>query len=243
MDKSLWLACNDPQQMLEYLLGKASERKLRLFACACCRRIWPYLKDKQSRKIVEVSEEYADGRVPPRKLSAAWEKADDAFMDIHLAGGGDVNQAPAQAVTGLGTELEVKAAAEFAVETFGAVARGNVYERIWQTPGKDHDARWAEDDAVRHAAEAEEERVQVALLRDVFGDPFCPVSFAPAWCTPQALAIARRAYEERRWEDLPLLADALEEAGCTDETILSHLRGPGPHVRGCWVVDLVRSVD
>jgi hypothetical protein len=65
------------------------------------------------------------------------------------------------------------------------------------------------------------------------------VTFEPAWCTPQALALARTAYEERRFEDLPLLADALEEAGCTDEAILSHLRGPGPHVRGCWALDLV----
>jgi hypothetical protein len=85
-----------------------------------------------------------------------------------------------------------------------------------------------------------EQIIQCALLRDIF----ClfasrHFSIAPTWRTPQALALARTAYEERRWEDLPLLADALEEAGCTEETVLSHLRGPGPHVRGCWPVDLL----
>jgi hypothetical protein len=79
----------------------------------------------------------------------------------------------------------------------------------------------------------------VALLRDVFGNPFRPVSFEPAWRTSQARALAQTAIEDRHFEDLPLLADALEEAGCADEAILSHLRGPGPHARGCWVVDLV----
>jgi hypothetical protein len=77
------------------------------------------------------------------------------------------------------------------------------------------------------------------MLREIFGNPFRPVSIDPIWRTPQALALARTAYEERRFEELPLLADALEEAGCTDEAILAHCRGLGPHVRGCWVVDLV----
>jgi hypothetical protein len=76
-------------------------------------------------------------------------------------------------------------------------------------------------------------------VREIFGNPFHPVSFYPALRTSSAVAIARTAYEERRFEDLPLLADVLEEAGCTDAAILVHLRGPGPHVRGCWVVDLV----
>jgi hypothetical protein len=76
-------------------------------------------------------------------------------------------------------------------------------------------------------------------LRDIFGNPFQTVSFDPTWRTPSVVALARTAYEERRFEDLPLLADALEEAGCTDEAILAHCRGPGPHVRGCWVVDLL----
>jgi hypothetical protein len=76
-------------------------------------------------------------------------------------------------------------------------------------------------------------------VREVFGYPLRLPGFAPAWRTPAVLALARSAYEERSFEDLPLLADALEEAGCTDPKILTHLREQGPHVRGCWALDLI----
>jgi len=77
------------------------------------------------------------------------------------------------------------------------------------------------------------------LLRDIFGNPFRPVSFAPAWRTDTAVALARQMYESRDFSAMPILADALQDAGCDNEDILSHCRGDGPHVRGCWVVDLV----
>jgi hypothetical protein len=77
---------------------------------------------------------------------------------------------------------------------------------------------------------------QCPLLRDIFGPlPFRPIPFDPAWRTPAARKLARAIYDDRRFNDLPILADALEEAGCDDPDILSHLRGPGPHVRGCWL--------
>ena len=85
-------------------------------------------------------------------------------------------------------------------------------------------------------------RSQARLLRDVFGNPFWPMpSVDPAWLAGSdgaAAGLARALYEERAFDRLPILADALEEAGCTDREILDHCRGPGPHVRGCWVVDL-----
>ena len=78
------------------------------------------------------------------------------------------------------------------------------------------------------------------MLRCLFGNPFRPVPVIPsAWRTPTVLGMARAIYTERRFEDLPILADALEDAGCTDAALLDHCRGPGPHVRGCWVVDLL----
>jgi hypothetical protein len=85
-------------------------------------------------------------------------------------------------------------------------------------------------------------RHQADLLRDLLGNPFRPVSADPAWLTWNGGTVRQLAeviYEERRFVDLPILADALEEAGCTDEDILSHCRGPGEHVRGCWVLDLL----
>jgi hypothetical protein len=79
------------------------------------------------------------------------------------------------------------------------------------------------------------------LLRDVFGPlPFRPVAPDPAWLAWRGGTVprlARAAYDDRAFDRLPVLADALEEAGCDDADILGHLRGPGPHARGCWVVD------
>jgi hypothetical protein len=248
MTEAEWLTCADPAPLLDFLSGRASERKLRLFAVACCRRIWRHLQHRPSRKIVEVCEEYADGRATRRKVNSAWEKAEMAYDGIHLSGGGDVDQNPAQAVLYLGVDLEVDEAAEMAAATYGALARGDAYEQIWQTPGKDHDARWAEDDAIRRAAAAEEGRAQVDLLRCIIGNPFRPVSLDPAWPTPAVVALAEAAYEGRALPSgeldalrLAVLADALEEAGCTHADILSHCRAPGPHVRGCWLLDLLLS--
>jgi hypothetical protein len=86
-------------------------------------------------------------------------------------------------------------------------------------------------------------RKQTAILKDVLGPlPIRTVAIDPrwtAWNNGTIPAIARRIYEERAFHELPILADALEDAGCTDPDVLSHCRGPGPHARGCWVVDLL----
>src|SRR5262249_11701093 len=79
----------------------------------------------------------------------------------------------------------------------------------------------------------------VALLRDVFGNFFRPREVDPLWLTSTVVSLANSIYTERAFDFLPILADALEEAGCTDEHILGHCRSPGPHARGCWPVDLL----
>ena len=88
--------------------------------------------------------------------------------------------------------------------------------------------------------------VKAALLRDIFGNPFCPISIDPAWLTPTVVQLSQTAYEERQMPSgqldptrLSVLADALEDAGCDSQEMLSHLRSPGPHVRGCWCIDLL----
>jgi hypothetical protein len=88
-------------------------------------------------------------------------------------------------------------------------------------------------------AKAEEAGHQWHFLREIFGNPFRPVAFCPSWRTDAALALARQMYDSRDFGAVPILADALQDAGCEDASILGHCRGDGPHVRGCWVVDLV----
>ena len=80
--------------------------------------------------------------------------------------------------------------------------------------------------------------IPTGFLRDIFGNPFRPVDFAP-WRTDTAVALARQMYESREFGAMPILADALQDAGCDNDEVLSHCRGAGPHVRGCWVVDHV----
>jgi hypothetical protein len=81
---------------------------------------------------------------------------------------------------------------------------------------------------------------QYRLFRDIFGNPFRPVAFEPAWRTDTAIAVARQMYDSRDFGAMPILADALQDAGCEVEAILNHCRDANqPHVRGCWVVDLV----
>ena len=87
-----------------------------------------------------------------------------------------------------------------------------------------------------------ERREQAGISRDVFGNPFLSVTINPAWLgwnDSTVQKIAQAIYDERAFDRLPILADALEEAGCTNADILGHCRQPGEHVRGCWVVDLL----
>jgi hypothetical protein len=94
-------------------------------------------------------------------------------------------------------------------------------------------------DPVGHKAFLKQQRWQSTVLRCIFGNPFRPASRTDAWQTANVVAIARAIYHEGSFDRLPILADALEEAGCTDADLLAHCRGPDPHVRGCWVVDLL----
>ncbi len=95
--------------------------------------------------------------------------------------------------------------------------------------------------AARESSEGSSGRRAMTILADdfrcIFGNPFRPVVFAPSWRSETAVALAAGIYEERAFDRLPILADALEEAGCDHPDVLSHCRGPGPHARGCWVVD------
>lgn len=90
-----------------------------------------------------------------------------------------------------------------------------------------------------HAGQRAEAAAQVALLRDVFGNPFRPAVLDLDWLTSTVVALAREVYESRDFAAMPILADALQDAGCDNEAVLEHCRGPGPHARGCWVADLI----
>jgi hypothetical protein len=98
------------------------------------------------------------------------------------------------------------------------------------------------EQAVRDGLETCESVCQAHLVREIFGNPFRPIPFDPVWRTVNdgvVLRMATAIYQDRSWDDLPILADALEEAGCDQPRLLEHLHGPGPHTRGCWALDLI----
>jgi hypothetical protein len=80
-----------------------------------------------------------------------------------------------------------------------------------------------------------------AHLRDIFGNPFRPVTADPSWLTTTVVTLATGIYADRAFDRLPILADALQDTGCDNADVLDHCRAPGPHVRGCWVIDLLLS--
>jgi hypothetical protein len=208
--------------MLEFLRRRATPRKLRLFACACCRGLWHLLPDEASRAAVEAAERYADGHGGEADLRAARRGAKAAAELAWVLWDEGVPQAEAAAVAATAEAAEAAArAAEYA-------------------------AAAAQAEAQEVAAWKGQQRRQSDLLRDLFGNPFRPVTFRPSWGTADVVSLARAAYDEPVLPAgaldparLAVLADALEDAGCTSVDLLGHLRGPGPHVRGCWAVDLL----
>jgi hypothetical protein len=223
MTEAEWLACTDPMPMLEDLRGKASERKLRLFACACCRRIWREIGHYSGRHAVVVSERYADGLADDTDLARANRRLPDFI-------------------------------GRFGDEVFRVVDKVSL-TRSHTFGYPDPPISWLADvsywaTAVAWYARRDGEYVsvcervaQASLLRDIFGPlPFRPVAIDPAWLAWKhgtVPAVARRVYEDRAFHDLPILADALEDAGCTAADLLAHCRSGGEHVRGCWALDLL----
>lgn len=217
MTEADWLSGASPNRMLYHLRGTASDRKLRLFACACARRVWHLLGDVRDERWVEVAERFADG-----------ENVDDEASRLSLG-----HRTPYSLLLS-----PAQLAAKSSLHVIGQIVRMDVMEarRINADVGL--------EEAMQKAIEAEErERVaQADLLRDIFGNPFRPAQVDPPWVGWGDWTIPKLAYEfyaERHISLPPTLAAALEAAGCANEDILTHLRGPGPHVQGCWVVDLL----
>lgn len=239
MTEAEWLAGTDPQVMLVFLRGRASERKFRLFASACCRRVWRLLTNRNSRWAVEVAERYADAEAQDEEL--------------RLAALGAENVAETLAPTAVTVEEEAQTSAAFAA--FYATATGEKaadYSASGVSAAAFHAATAGHAPSAAVARSAERAG-QAHLLRDLFGNPFRAVVVAPQWLRWHAAAVVRlaqAAYDNRVLPAgtldnarLAVLADALEEAGCTDELILGHLRGGGEHYRGCFVVDALLGKD
>jgi hypothetical protein len=221
-----WLHCSHADSMLDFLRGKVSDRKMRLFACACARRVWTLLPNDPCRQAIETAEAYADGLRSRNDLQAARNAVNDTIPPIDH------------------DHDDLRHRVDDA--SFWALCSAN--GTVWPSDyGKDESAAGTVARDARYATgerQNEESIAQCRLLRDIFGPfPFHPTPAVHpewlAWHDGLISRLARSIYEERGFEQLPILGDALEEAGCSEERILGHCRQAGEHARGCWVVDLL----
>jgi hypothetical protein len=264
-----WLECTDPNRMLKQLgylvegrsprwydwlspwskprLDWHGNRKLRLFACACARRVGHLFPSPACWQAISSAEGFAEGQVSGAELEqaaeaatavaleeseTAFEATDEPFFHDYLE---------IMAWEGRSRALTAWVAAWAASDpdlvVFGARMASLAAARASGEPGQKGGA-----------SDREEQLKQCQSLRDLFGNPFRPLSLDPAWHIPTVMSLAQASYANRLLpsghldpDRLIILSDCLEEAGCTDAEILGHLRGPGPHVRGCWCLDLVRA--
>jgi hypothetical protein len=237
-----WLDCTDPRRMLTFLRGKPSERKLRLFSCACCRRIWPLLSDERSQVAVRVAELYADGGVGGEQLSAAAAGAKASVLAaVHLPHAASAAHRAAYDPKDYPPPYPDAPSVNAFAAAVDAAQAAACADEVWRAGRNRKRAKVSFNRARR-----DERAAQSQLLRDLLGNPFRPVPVSPVWRRPQVVALAQATYDERLLPSghldparLAVLADALEEAGCSDADLLGHCRGPGPHVRGCWALDLL----
>jgi hypothetical protein len=226
-----WRTSGIPQETLKLIKGPALERKFRLFGCACVRRIWHLIGDERPRLALEVAERYADGLADRSKLRKAYLIA-KRFVVREEREGRSILAAQAACrtayCTSRGSEFEAYASvADFEARiAAGAAAKA-------QSSGPDKYELYRQ-------AEAAEGTIQVQLLRDILGNPFrAAPTFDSKFRTTGVLKFAQELYDSRSFERLPTLASMLAGIGCKDLEILSHLRQHGPHVRGCWALDIV----
>jgi hypothetical protein len=209
-----WLMASDPAPMLRAIQRSgSSERKVRLLNAAICRRFWHYLPEA-SQAILSESELLADG--------LAQVTSDELCRRANGVVGALDQQYPNKNFPSPEARIQREAAT--------AVCYAVLPDELWAVAG----CFWEVDPA--------EKLAQAVLIRDVFGNPFRPTSVDPLWLRSHDGAAVKRAqaiYDNRAFERMPMLADILEQAGCQDAAILAHCRRPGPHVRGCWVIDLL----
>jgi hypothetical protein len=262
-----WLACTDSNLLIRFveMERKGTCRKLRLFGVACCRRLRRLLDDDRVWRIVEVAEGYADGRTDAARLRAAHRRSDALCKKLGITpdtprivrvltnAAGAANWLSASDASFRTNDRWNKASpGGYHAAAAGYIALSTATAVFWATYEGDDGLvlmrKWVVEGASRPAELiwAAEEEAQAVLLRCVLGNPFRPVMRDATLQTPQVVALAQAAYDQRHLPvgtldtaRLAILADALEEAGCDQADLLAHLRGPGPHVRGCWAVDLL----
>ncbi len=209
MTEEEWLELTDWKPLVAYLRVKKRERKVRLLSCACCWQFGCGLLNPEFADAIATAEHFADKLTPKAALKRARRKVCQVRHSL------DQHELSKQWI---GLWLAEVATSENAA--FGVI-----------------------EEILRLEAEGflglDKKPALKTILRDIFGNPFRPITLDHHWLTSNVVDLARTIYEEKAFERMPILADALMDAGCDHDDILNHCRSAGPHVRGCFVVDLI----
>jgi hypothetical protein len=218
-----WLSASEPYLLSSYLCNvlrlnrtRSGRRKFRLFGCGCCRRLWDLFEAQPlCAAVVDTAERIAEGTIP---------RTDGLEIARRVA------------FLPLGREQSVvRAARSLVLETIVNMAH---HVSWYCAEARSLDPAFS-DSAARDSSYQHELRHAAHLVRCIFGNPFRPVTLDSAWRTAAVVQLAQGIYDERAFHRMPILADALEDAGCDNADVIAHCRDAGPHARGCWVVDLV----
>jgi hypothetical protein len=238
MTEAQWLKGADVSLMVRHLedahrmhRSRKGRRRLRLFTAACCRLVWGLMTDDRARQAVLLAERCADGEVTREEMKAAHRAHARAFSNVLSV---SYQYSPAFCAADCAHAATISLLTPSGA---GGAHFGAYYARCAAEFANRKGQAMPYDGPSTAAAKR-----QAALLRDVFGNPFRPVNTDRAWLRwgrGTVPKVAQAIYDERAFERLPILADALEDSGCTEQALLSHLRSAGPHVRGCWAVDAV----
>jgi hypothetical protein len=267
MTEADWLTGNDPITMIEFLRRSSDgpdrvswihnssqwyepqrghNRRFRLFACECCRRIWNRIPEPVNHAAVMAVEELLEGRISPEEAIAAFEassavegtpdgsrrRSEPGYWVVKYLGRGFYKMTAGASALIIAMDEICMMSTEYgkkAKDTFDVCYYTGdgifLSPFLWPLP-------------IPQTIKTELS-FQTALLHCIFGNPFRPVAFSGDWRTETALILAQQMYESCDFEAMPILADALQDAGCENDDILTHCRGESRHVRGCWVIDQI----
>jgi hypothetical protein len=241
MIEAEWMAFTDAWDMLDQIRGPidrirgpdsrlncvvATDRQLLLWGSACCRRLGPFVEDARWLNAIRVIEQFADGEAAYPEVLLVGREMEKWFEEL----GGYESGTPGSMVARSCADL-----------SGGVDSAFDSMRTPFLVPAYDA-SRWAVAVVQESAGEAAAEREragQCLLLHDILGKPFRPATVREGWRTASVLTLAEEIYRRRSFGRLPELATALIQAGCDDDVILNHCRSDGPHVRACWVVDLL----
>jgi hypothetical protein len=225
MTEKEWLGrATGPYEMIEFLeprflRGELSSRKSRLLACAIYRYVWDsfLFESEEVAHGLEVGEQFADGEVSRGEL-------DGCRPHVPYYPSVNCNEA---------LDATISTSQRLLHETLLVKKVGIKADYSYRT------GKGAEDHPRFRAAMRRQSKIECGLVRCVLGNPFRHVSVDPSSLTTTVITLAEAIYGDRAFDRMPILADALEDAGCTNQGILAHCRQEGEHVRGCWVIDLL----